>query len=70
MVRIQFSRPIYAGDSVMVTRVLFKPSSFYLWVWYKGCAAALQAADMGSSPITHSNLIIIYSNTQFIMKTR
>ena len=41
----------------METHVLFKPSSSYLWVWYNGCALALQARDMGSIPITHSNFI-------------
>lgn len=27
-----------------------------MWVWYNGCAPAFQAGDMGSIPITHSNI--------------
>ena len=53
---VQFSvEPPTGGFACFTAYKLWKQD--YMWIWYNGCAPALQAGNVGSIPSIHSNFI-------------
>ena len=53
----EFNSPWNRQQAALLVSLPINYENKIMWIWYNGCAPALQAGNVGSIPSIHSNFI-------------